>query len=155
MTFLKDIQNLNKVTVLSASLLFVGLIAPGLLTIYLFLRPLFVQIESAKLVLLALAITAPGLFVPYFLSTVAANVIRTMKPEAAERFGTPLDWFALHTATNGFNFYLSLLLAYMLRLRFVTFLWIMIILLIISMIFEVCRLCKAAKGKMEPPSIMK
>lgn len=154
MTLLEDIRSLNKTTVLTISLVFIGLIAPGLLTLYLFKPVLFATLDSLKLLLFSLALSAPGLFVPYVVSTIAAKVLDVLKPGAAARLGGPIDWFASHTATNGFNFYLSLLLAYLLKWRFITFLVLMIALLALATGAEMWRVVLVARGRTQPSSLL-
>lgn len=117
------------------------------MTICLFKPDLFLALDTMKVVILSVALTAPGLFVPYFISVVSAKIICSIYPEAKENLGSHLDWFAVHAMINAFSFYLAIAVAYFLSLQFRVFLWIIIFIIMSTTLFEAKRMALMAKEK--------
>jgi len=153
MSFVDQVKSINQRTALVVSLFFVGLIAPGVMTLYLFKPELFTAIETTKLLVLSAAITAPGIFGPFFISVIGVRVFSTLRPEIAHKLGAHIDWYGVHTITNAFNFYLVLWFSYLLHLQFRTFLICISVLVIVSMLAEFGRLVTMAKSKAVQPSL--
>tara|TARA_R110000787_G_scaffold74331_1_gene165240 strand:- start:2167 stop:2637 length:471 start_codon:yes stop_codon:yes gene_type:complete len=153
MTVIDQLKGLNTKTSLAISLFFLGLLAPGFLTIYLFKPELLIALETTKLLLFSIAITAPGILLPFVFSLITTRIVQVQRPELAVRLGTHLDWYGVHAITNAFTFYLLLWLSYLFQFSFRAFLVSVTVLLLFNSGFEVCRLIKLAKGGIPSGSI--
>ena len=153
MSVISDITGLNRKTVLSASLFFVGLVAPGLLTLYVFRPDLFESLQTSKLLLLSISITAPGLFVPFFISVIYVRVREAVDPVPMERFGDYLDWYGVHSVTNAFNFYLALFVAFLFHISCRAFIWWIVALVLFSVVNEFLRMRSLGKSKQPSKSL--
>lgn len=95
---LEDLRGLKRSEWIMAAALFLGVLCPGLLVIFVFDRALFLQLDSLKLVLLSLSISLP-VFACFFMLTF------TLAEEPD--FGDA----AYRAAAGGFAFFYPLLLA--------------------------------------------
>ncbi|EHR6436473.1 hypothetical protein KUK81_003694 [Vibrio parahaemolyticus] len=67
MSVVDEVKKIHINTVTAVTLFFFSVLAPGLLMMFLYKRGLFVELETLKLVLLSLALGAPGVVLPQFM----------------------------------------------------------------------------------------
>lgn len=143
---IENIKDLNKSNVLLLSLFFIGVLAPGALTIFIFDRELFSGLDTAKLLLLSVGVSAPGIFLPYMISLISATVIKAVNPNLDGDTGSEVEWFGIHCLNNSINYYLSLWLSYVFGWPFHTFLYVITALVLGFSALEMYRIIKRAKN---------
>ena len=93
---------------------FVAILGPGVLVVFVFLPQLFMALDLGKLVLLAVALAVPAVF----LSTLIALPYALIRTRGAAAREDGVDLYVASCAITAIHLYLSLGLAYLLSLGF-------------------------------------
>jgi hypothetical protein len=123
LSFVDEYRKIDSDSATGAGLFFFSLLAPGVLAIFLFERELFINLGTAKLVLLCLSFSSPGVVIPIFISTMAGYVVTKMHGIEKTLLGSPKEWFYRHAINNAISLYLLLFLSYIFSWRLSSFLW--------------------------------
>ncbi|EJG0969897.1 hypothetical protein ACUSRQ_005141 [Vibrio harveyi] len=153
MNVVDEVKKIDTGTATGITLFFISVLAPGLLVVFLYKRELFIELETTKLVLLSLAIGAPGVILPQFISTICSAVYQSNHGVSKEVLGSPSEWFNRHSISNAINMYLLIFIAYVFKLQFLAFAWVYIVLIILLSLYEMIYLTKRAKNPGEFPPI--
>src|SRR5690606_24312922 len=118
------------------------MLAPGFLAIFVFEQKLFIDLETIKLILLALSLSSPGVIIPIFTSSIAVTVIKKMHEVDISLLGSVKDWFYRAAINNAINMYIILFLSYVFSWKFSAFLWAFVLTIIVMCAFEMIYMIK-------------
>ena len=121
MSFLQDLGGLNPSKTFTLMMLVLGLVAPGILVIYVFHPDLFFQLNIGKLLLLAIAITIPFYAINIYVGYRAAK----NRTDSTEH--TSLGNMYVGAIYTVYVFYPVLLLGYLVTIPFKLLLGVLII----------------------------
>ena len=121
MEIVEQVKKIEVSDLIKTILGLVGVVTPGLLTIFIFKRDQFISLDLWKLVLLSISLSLPVVCLNFIL-------IFSLPTE-----GRPLDIKAnisanliVATSSTALVFYLPLVAAYILELHFRTFVWVVL-----------------------------
>lgn len=153
MSIAEEIKNIDTTSAAGAGVFFFSLLGPGLLTVFLFQRGLFVDLDTLKLSILSLSISAPGVIVPIFITVIAVTVMSAQLSIDKSLLGTPKEWFYRHGIGNAINMYILIFLAYIFSWPFLWFAWGFLVSIIMMCLLEGRYIIKRAKNPENYPSI--
>ncbi len=153
MSIAEEIKNIDTSSATGAGVFFFSLLGPGLLTVFLFQRGLFVELDTLKLSILSLSISAPGVIVPIFITVIAVTVFSALHQIDKSFLGVPREWFYRHGIGNAINMYFLIFLAYIFKWPFLWFAWGFLASIIVMCIFEIRYLSKRAKDPKKYPPV--
>ncbi|WP_318417302.1 hypothetical protein [Photobacterium leiognathi] len=113
MTLVSDIKSLDGLFLMTTISMFIAIFAPGILTIYLFLPHLFIELDSFKLLMFALSLSLPAFAVNAMMVLFVENTV------GEGDFQVPA---LLGSVTASIIMFASLMLAYLLEFPFSYFL---------------------------------
>ncbi|TGA68229.1 hypothetical protein VFES401_15190 [Aliivibrio fischeri] len=146
MNVVDEVKKIDIDTATSVTLFFFSILAPGLLIMFLYKRNLFIELETLKLMLISLALGAPGVILPQFMSVVGASVCSRMLNIPQALLGNAKEWFYRHSINNAINLYLLIFVSYALQLKFLTFALMYIVSILFLSIYEIFYLARKAKN---------
>lgn len=121
MNIVEQVKQIEVSDLLKTIMGLVGVVTPGLLTIFIFKRDLFISLDLWKLILLSISLSLPVVCLNFILMYSLPTV------------GRPLDIKAnlsanliVATSSSALVFYLPLVTAYILELHFRTFVWVVL-----------------------------
>ncbi|HZW86024.1 MAG TPA: hypothetical protein VFF41_01035 [Gallionella sp.] len=121
MDILEQIKKVEAHDLVKIVTAFVGVISPGLLTLFLFKRDLFVSLDLMKLVLLSASLSLPIVLLNYFLLSIIPSAKKSTNEISEKRFILAnLFTASLMSATF---FYGALVVAYFLGFKLYAFMW--------------------------------
>ncbi|ELN6933041.1 hypothetical protein RZY48_002459 [Vibrio navarrensis] len=152
MSVVDEVKKIDINTATAITLFFFSVLAPGLLMVFLYKRDLFINLETLKLVLFSLALGAPGVVLPQFISTICAVVYSSKLNVPRAILGDPKEWFFRHSVSNAINMYLLIFIGYEFDLNFHMFAWIYLGSILLLSIYEMFYLFKRGihPGKYPP-----
>ncbi|HDY8072192.1 TPA: hypothetical protein RQK93_004477 [Vibrio vulnificus] len=153
MSVVDEVKKIDIDTATGVTLFFFSVLAPGLLMMFLYKRDLFIELETLKLVLVSLALGAPGIVLPQFISTVSASVCSLKFKLNRSMLGSAKEWFYRHSINNAINVYLILFICYIFNLSFQVFAWMYVGSIVLLSIYEMAYLIKRAVNPDKYPSI--
>lgn len=153
MSVVDEVKKIDINTATAVTLFFFSVLAPGLLMMFLYKRELFIELETLKLVLLALALGAPGVILPQFMSTICAAVYPLKFSVPRSLFGNPKEWFFRHSISNAINMYLLIFICYVFQLQFYIFAWLYLVSIVLLSIYEMFFLIKRGTNPEKNPPI--
>jgi len=143
--FVDDFKKIDSTSASGAAIFFFSMLAPGFLAIFVFEKQLFIELETIKLMLLALSLSSPGVIIPIFTSSISVTVIKKMHGVDASLLGSVKDWFYRAAINNAINMYIILFLSYVFSWRFSVFLWLFLLSILVVCVFEMVYMIKRAK----------
>ena len=146
MTILKDIKNLKVNTVVSLSILFLSIVAPGSLILFIYKPELVQNLDALKLVILSSAMTAPPLMFLLFTSRVTEVVLMKQKRMNRGQVGLLQDWYVLHGVNNSCMFYFAIFVAYMMDLNFRWLVLAVLLFTILGVLLEAWRMVVVSRN---------
>ncbi|MFI8746933.1 hypothetical protein ACIGKL_17445 [Pseudomonas sp. NPDC077186] len=87
-------------------------VCPGFLLWYLISPELFVALDFLKLLVLAVAVSAPTFIVPYMISFAFFLVMKKKVVDGVELYGGPKSWYLRHGINNAMHMYAIVALCY-------------------------------------------
>lgn len=154
MSITEEIKNIDSNIAISVSIFFFSLIGSGFLTVFLFKRVLFINLDTLKLIILSVSISVPGVILPIFVTFIAANLISRITNINGQVLGNSKEWFYRHGISNAIFFYMFLFISYIFEMSFLTFAWCFLSSIVVSCIWEVLYLVKRAKNPENYPPIV-
>jgi hypothetical protein len=151
MSISQEIKDIDSSSAASAGIFFFSLLGPGVLTIFLFNRELFISLDTIKLVILSLSISVPGVILPIFMSSIVSMVLAAMVNSDKAVYGSGKEWFYRHGFGNAINMYLLLFLSFAFSWHALTFFWVFLASIILMCIFEGRYLFKRARNPEKYP----
>ena len=146
MSVLGELSTMKQSTALYLGVFVFAFLAPGFLTAQVFWPHLLIEYDFWKSALLSIALTGPGLFVPFVFALIIKRALLEKSPSHAELYGDFSDWFLRLGVNNAFNYYLLVTLAYVLNWEVLTFLislfLLAIVLGVLSEFFELYKVIK-------------
>jgi hypothetical protein len=136
---IEDIARLKASSAVSWAILFLSVIGPGALILYLYEPELVRQIDSVKFVILSGALTAPTMMLLLFTSGVADSVAASQDKVSKGQAGVLQDWYVLHGVHSSCIFYLAIAIAYLWSLSFRQLVYFVAVLTVLGMLFEILR----------------
>jgi hypothetical protein len=150
-----ELKQLNHPIAFAIAAFFVGLVAPGALVLFIFKPELFESIDTAKLVILSVSLSGPGIFLPYMTTIIAVRAAqRILRPLPTALFGSYLEWFVGQSLSNGVSMYLALTIAYIGSLTARTFITIFASLIALASLSEIFRVIRTALTGEKQPSLI-
>ncbi|AZT83280.1 hypothetical protein EHN06_06800 [Marinobacter sp. NP-4(2019)] len=146
MSILEEVKSLNPSSAVLLAIFFVSFIAPAFLLIYRLNPELFLQIDTAKLLILAVSLTSPSFLALFFITWVADLVLTNMGYHERGHLGSFVDWFVTHGISNTTILYLVTFITYAFGLGVKGVIWWMVGLVSFYMVFELWRVLVVAKG---------
>lgn len=146
MSITNEIKNIDSNSAAGVATFFISILGPGFLTIFLFKRDIFVSLETVKLIILSLSISAPGVIIPIWFSVMSTIVYAKQINAKKEVYGTIMEWFHKHGFGNAINMYTLLFLSYVFSWKLVSFSWCYAISILAMCIFESIYLFKRANN---------
>ncbi|EGQ9308695.1 hypothetical protein F7U82_25110 [Vibrio parahaemolyticus] len=153
MNVVDEVKKIDIDTATGVTLFFVSALAPGLLMMFLYKRNLFIELETLKLVLVSLALGAPGIVLPQFVSTISASVCTLKFKLDRSMLGSAKEWFYRHSINNAINVYLILFICYIFKLSFQFFAWMYVGSIVLLSIYEMIYILKRAADPDKYPSM--
>lgn len=145
MDIANEVKKIDAPTATAVSVFFVCFLAPGFLTLFYFKKDLFLNLETVKLIILSVSISAPGFFIPYFITFITASVLKHKGIIGQNQLGTNVGWYRKHGINNAINMYLILFISYVFSLSFIWFAWLFLATILVSALFEIFHLNKLSK----------
>lgn len=142
MNIADEIKKIDSVSATAVATFFLSLLGPSLLVIFYFERDLFVTLDTIKLILLSISLSAPGIFIPYITTGITISVLKHSQKISDGQLGTAATWYQKHGFNNSINMYLSLFIVYVFSLSFEWFAWLFSISIIFASIFEIINLVR-------------
>jgi len=146
MDIANEVKKIDAPTAISVAVFFVCFLAPGFLTLFHFQRDLFINLDTFKLIILAVSISAPGFFVPYFITYLTVSVLKHKEVIGQNELGTNVGWYRKHGINNAINMYLILFISYVFSLSFIWFAWLFLACIIFGALFEMFNLIKLSNN---------
>lgn len=87
-------------------------VCPGFLLWYLISPELFVALDFLKLLVLAVAVSAPTFIAPYMISLAFFLIMKKKAVDGVELYGGPKSWYLRHGINNAMHMYLIVALCY-------------------------------------------
>lgn len=87
-------------------------VCPGFLLWYLISPELFVALDFLKLLVLAVAVSAPTFIAPYMISFAFYSVMKNKGLDDLSLYGGPKAWYLRHGINNALNMYAVVALCY-------------------------------------------
>ncbi|HHX8286351.1 TPA: hypothetical protein ACVOYT_004526 [Vibrio diabolicus] len=153
MSVVDEVKKIDINTATAVTLFFFSVLAPGLLIMFLYKRELFVELETLKLVLLSLALGAPGVVLPQFMSTICTAVYPLKLNVPRPLFGDPKEWFFRHSISNAINMYLLIFIGYVFEFQFYIFAWVYLVSIVLLSVYEIIYLIKRGINPEKYPPI--
>jgi hypothetical protein len=150
MSLISDIRSLDANHFLLASAMLVGLLVPGILTLYTFDRSFLIESGAITTIVLAISVTSPSFAMLFVTTLIGVRVFSEMKPETAENFGGFTEWAITHSISNACIFFFVLFLHTLIGFPFCTFALFVLIFLVSYLLYEFYRLILLAKGRTTP-----
>jgi len=141
-----ELKKIDRASATAIATLFLSLLGPGLLVIFNFDRDLYTSLDTVKLVLLAISLAAPGVFIPYTVTSIAISILEHKSTITKGQLGSPTIWFHKHGFNNSVNMYLSLFICYAFSLSFTWFAYFFAFTIIFSSIFEIFHIVKLSRN---------
>ena len=139
MGVIEDLKGLKASSAVSWSVLFLSVIAPGALILYLYEPELVREVDSVKFVILSGAFTAPTMMLLLFTSGVADSVAARQGNVTKGQAGVLQDWYVIHGVNSSCIFYLAIAMAYLWSLSFRQLIYFIAVLTMLGMLFEIFR----------------
>ncbi|EJG1918416.1 hypothetical protein BS046_RS23460 [Vibrio parahaemolyticus] len=127
------------------SVFFVSFIAPAFLLIYKLNKPIFIQLDTIKLIILSISIASPSFLFLFIVTWVSDAVLVHFKYYPAGHLGTMADWFVLQGMSNTSILYIVSFLTYAFDLTVKSVVWWMVGLIVLYTIHEFWRVLVVAK----------
>ncbi len=153
MDLFSDLKELNKETLIRVCIFFFAFLSPGLLSIYSINPKMFADLETTKLILLSISITAPTFMLFFITTSVSERVLTAMNYLPPGRLGGFDDWYITHGLANAQMFYFVVLLSFLFDLSLKAFVWWIVGLFLSLIIFEFIRVLKFARSENFNPKI--
>ncbi|MCP4489407.1 MAG: hypothetical protein GY820_19160 [Gammaproteobacteria bacterium] len=131
-----EVKSIDSSTATIIAVFFLCFVAPGALIIFHFEREMFIGLETFKLLLLSISLSAPGFFVPYFITFITTRVLQHQKVIVKDQLGSSSSWYRVHGVNNAINLYLILFVSYVFSLEFIHFAWIYFAFIVAISAFE-------------------
>lgn len=122
-------------------------VCPGFLLWYLISPELFVALDFLKLLVLAVAVSAPTFIVPYMVTLICYLVMKKKNVSSIELYGGPRNWYLRHGINNAMNMYAIVALSYWFGASGGKLLVFIFIVITVSSVFE---LFKSVRFVMDP-----
>ncbi|EJG1717161.1 hypothetical protein [Vibrio parahaemolyticus] len=145
MSIVDDLKSLDTNAVVIISVFFVSFIAPAFLLIYKFNKPIFIQLDTIKLIILSISIASPSFLFLFIVTWVSDAVLVHFKYYPAGHLGTMADWFVLQGMSNTSILYIVSFLTYAFDLTVKSVVWWMVGLIVLYTIHEFWRVLVVAK----------
>ncbi len=94
MSIVDDLKSLDTNAVVIMSVFFVSFIAPAFLLIYKLNKPIFIELDTIKLIILSISLTSPSFLFLFMVTWIADVVLVQLKHYPPGHLGTMADWFA-------------------------------------------------------------
>ncbi|MDP9940641.1 hypothetical protein [Ectopseudomonas alcaliphila] len=110
-----SIDSIYKITpdiATNLGVLIFSFVCPGFLLWYLISPELFVALDFSKLLVLAVAVSAPTFIAPYMISLAFFLIMKKRAVDGAELYGGPKSWYLRHGINNAMHMYLIVALCY-------------------------------------------
>lgn len=147
MSVLSELKELNSDTFIRVCVFFFAFLSPGLLSIYSLNPKLFVELDTIKLILLAVSITSPSFMLFFITTAVAERVLTQMQVLPPGRLGGFKDWYITHGLANAQMFYFVALLSFVFDLSLQAFIFWVAGLFLAFTVFEFVRVFKLARSE--------
>lgn len=142
MNIAEEIKKIDSVSATAVATFFLSLLGPSLLVVFHFERELFTSLDTIKLILLSISLSAPGVFIPYITTGITISVLKHSKKISGGQFGSAATWFQKHGFNNSVNMYLSLFVVYIFSLPFEWFAWFFSASIFFASSFEIVHLVR-------------
>lgn len=142
MNITDEIKKIDSASATAAAIFFLSLLGSSVLAIFYFDRDLFVSLDVVKLTLLAVSLSAPGVFIPFIITGITISILRHKGDIVDGQFGSASMWFHKHGFNNSVNMYLALFFCYLFSLSFLWFACFFAGSIVISSIAEMVHLIR-------------
>lgn len=132
---------------------FLHLSRPGILSIHSLNAPLFVQLDTTKLLLLAISMTAPPFMFLFATTVVSERVLTGMQRLPPGRLGGFKEWYITHGLANAQIFYVAALISFLCDLSSRAFIFWVVGLFIAFLVHELVRVFRFAHSKDFDPQL--
>lgn len=102
---INDLDRISPSLAVNLAVFFLSFLGPGFLFWYVYDHALFERLEFLKLMVLALAVSAPTFLVPFILSALFKRVLDVRSFEGVGHYGNVVDWYLRHGVGNALNMY--------------------------------------------------
>lgn len=123
MSYIDEFKKIDSNTATGAATFFFSMLGPGFLTVFLFGKTYFIDLETLKVVFLSLSISMPGVILPIFVSHICATHLIQSYGKSPVFFGNMKDWYYRSAISNAINMYLLLFVCYVFNLDVLVFSW--------------------------------
>ncbi|WP_219722056.1 hypothetical protein, partial [Vibrio parahaemolyticus] len=145
MSIVDDLKSLDTNAVVIMSVFFVSFIAPAFLLIYKLNKPIFIELDTIKLIILSISLTSPSFLFLFMVTWIADVVLVQLKHYPPGHLGTMADWFVLQGMSNTSILYIVSFLTYAFDLTLKSVVWWMAGLLVLYTVHEFWRVLVVAK----------
>lgn len=135
-----DIQNIEKINFSIASnltIILIGFIVPGFLLWYIHSPELFERLDFLKLLMLSIAVCLPTFLIQFVTTALMYRLISDSRPELADLWGTPVDWFVRHGYSNSVNMYSLIFIIWFLDLGTRATIWMVVAGIVFGFLSEI------------------
>lgn len=147
MSIISELTDLSSDTFVRVCVFFLAFISPGLLSIYSLNAKLFVELDTLKLLLLAVSVTSPTFMLLFATTVVAERVLTRMKFLPSGKLGGFKDWYITNGLANAQIFHVAALLSFLFDLSSRAFIFWILGLFISFLVLEFFRVLKFARSE--------
>jgi hypothetical protein len=153
MSYIDEFKKIDTTSATGAAVFFFSMLGPGFLTIFLFSKAYFVNLDTLKLVLLSLSISMPGMIMPAFTSYICSIVLVRNHGKDPQIFGGIKDWYFRSAFSNAINIYLLLFASYVFNLSVQSFIWGYFVSIAFCVAFEFRHMLKKSINPEKYPTV--
>lgn len=147
MSVISELTSLTSDTFVRVCVFFLAFVSPGLLSIYSLNASLFTELDTLKLLLLAISMTSPTFMLLFLTTVVAERVLTGMKYLPPGRLGGFKDWYITHGLANAQIFYVAALISFLCDLSGKAFVFWVLGLFVPFLGHELFRVLKFARSE--------